>query len=270
MGVPDFTVVLGVDAKHLKQLSWTYATWRRRKPSLLNHPLLIFYDHEQVKPDDIYRVVEHDNLRLKPWPLIDPRYYKSTDSDKFSSTQRYKMLSGFVHVPARWVDTPYFLKLDTDTIAADMDDWIEPSWFDNEPAIVSHPWGFTRPADQLDKLNHWVNIHTDALPKLWKTEPLNLSPQPEADRVSHPRIISWCAFVNTAFNRLCADYATITTPLPYHLPIPSQDTYLWYMAARMGMPIVRTSMKRRGWEVWMTDHNIRSAVERVLYNIERT
>ncbi|KKL21208.1 hypothetical protein LCGC14_2447740, partial [marine sediment metagenome] len=152
----DYTLVCGVDAKHIRQLAWVWPTWKFHKPSLLNHPMIVFYDTSQVKEEEIRRVVDHPNLTIVPWPPKGVTYERSMEG-KFGDPQRYKMLAGFVYVPWRYVQTKYWLKLDVDTVATGQDDWIDEKWFENSPAIVAQPWGFTKPPDQMQMLDKWAN-----------------------------------------------------------------------------------------------------------------
>ena len=256
MPIPDYTLVVGVDAKHLKQLAMVWPTWRKHKPSLLAHPMIVFYDTLQVNDRSVQAIVDHPNLRIIPWEpklgIYDPK--PGVEIDKWNNPQRYKMLAGFVYVPGNRVQTPYWLKIDTDVVATEYDDWIDGRWFNDYPAIISHPWGFTRPADQILRLDRWAQSHRITL--RFSTGPLNLVPEPGATRVHHKRIISWCGFFNTKFTHHAASAAAMTTGNCL-LPEPSQDGYLWYMATRQELPIVTTSMKRRGWQHWSNDHNVR-------------
>jgi hypothetical protein len=263
MTTPNYTTVVGVDAKHLDQLALVWPTWKKNKPSILNHPMVVFRDTDQVTVDDVRKVVQHNDLTICGWPPKDVEY-TSENNDKWNNTQRYKMLAGFVYVPAHFVQTPYWLKLDTDVVAMSNDDWIDPNWFKDDPAIVSHPWGFTRPANQMLKIDAWVNNNLDVLDAYHNTKPLNLLPKNrDSDRVCHKRIISWCAFFNTAFNKRCAEDA-FTTLGNYHLPVPSQDSYLFYATQRQNKPVIRTSMKKLGWQVWATRYNIQNAVKKAM------
>ena len=261
----DYTTVVGVDVKHLRQLAWVWPTWKRHKPSLLDHPMIIFRDREWGSEVEVRRVVDHPDLKVYPWPM-EGVYYEGGGENKWSGSQRYRMLAGFVYVPAMFVKTPYWLKLDTDTIAEGQDDWIDPEWFKDKPAIVSAPWSFTKPPDQMMKLDQWVRQHelTGLLPiDLTFAEPLNLIPKPGASRIGHKRIISWCAFFHTGFTQGCAGAAHATCG-PYQLPVPSQDGYLWYVAKRLGLGIVRTGMKSRGWKHRSTDRNVRLESEEAM------
>lgn len=233
----DFTLVCGVDAKTLAQLSHTWPTWRRHKPGLLERRMLIFYDQEQVREPSIRAAVDHPDLWLHAWPPPGVRY-EATSDDKWGAPQRHKMLAGFVHIPARFVTTAYWLKVDTDAIAMGWNDWVDPAWFTGDAAIIAPGWGFTKPADQMLKLDAWAN----GKPLFNNTSPLNLVPKPGEGRISHKRICSWCAFFNTAFTRQVADACPVGK-----LPVASQDGLLWYAAERLGWPIIKTNMKHKGW-----------------------
>jgi len=254
----DYTIVCGVDKKHLNQLRWVYPTWIKSKPSLLKQPMLLFYDQEQLTYGEVSQEINHPDITIVPWPPGDV-VYEGISDDKWYDPQRYKMLAGFVHVPHQHIATNYWLKLDTDTVATGQDDWIDESWFENSPAIVSQPWSFTKPANQMLLLDGWLCLH----PSLKNLTPLNLIPKEGSDRLGHKRIISWCGFFKKTFTEHCSQCAMFFGEPK--LPVPSQDGYMWYMAQVMGMEVKRVQMKSRGWEHWTTDWNIRSAVERVMY-----
>jgi hypothetical protein len=272
MGTPDYTLVVGVDAKHLRQLAQVWPTWIKHKPSLLDHPMIAFYD-ESVKEEELAEVLKESNDRKKlatigwPWQYVD---YDGDGLSKWENPQREKMLSGFVYVSSACVKTPYWLKLDTDVVATGMDDWIDPEWFkwyQGDPAIVAQPWGYTKPADQMLKLDEWVKRSGNDLHELNSFPPLKLVPNPGSEQVCHKRIISWCGFFSTDLSKVCVDYAMRTVG-PCRLPVPSQDGFMWYVAERMGLPIIRSQMKSRGWEHWTTFENIEKAVERSLHGIK--
>lgn len=259
----DYTLVIGVDERHLHQLSLVWPTWIKHKPSLLQHPMVVFYDRDCVKEDAVTKVVRHPNLRLCSWPP-DGITYQGDPNSKWYHPQRYKMLAGFVHVPALTVETPYWLKLDTDVVATGKDNWIHDEWFKDLPAIVAHRWGFTKPPEQIQLLDAWVAQYKHKLLLLAGKPAVDLKPEPGASKVNHPRIISWCGFFSTWLTRLASGFAS-TTVGEYQLPVPSQDGYLWYVAKRLDYPIVRTIMKDKGWEWWCTDKNVKKAAERALY-----
>ncbi len=255
--IPEYTVVVSLDAKHIEQFSHTWPTWKKNKPSLISHPMVAIYDGKQLTDERVADVIDHPYLVMADWNQHCALDY-GNGTDKWYNPQRYRMLASFVHMPGRFVKTPYWLKIDTDAVAMGMDDWIDPTWFDNNPAIISHPWGFTRPPNQMELLDAWVEKH-ELLTELKKHPPLELHPKPGEDRVCHPRIGSWCAFFNTQFTRECSEWAEATCGTGL-LPVPSQDGYLWYCAKRLELGIVRPRMKARGWQIWSTIKNIKKAV----------
>ncbi len=252
----DYSVILGIDAKHLEQLRLTFPTWVKHKPSLLEHPLVIFCDFS-VEFRDILKVVsEHPKVDICRWPPDGVEYPVGTS--KWNDPQRYKMLAGFVHVPPKMVTTQYWLKLDTDTVAMGMDDWIDIRWFKENPAIIAQPWGYTKPPDQILKLDKWIkDANRD-----WSfiNPPLDLKPNPGSDSVSHKRIISWCSFFNTLFSKMCSDDAQTYSGIGL-LPVPSQDGYHFYMATRAGYVVRRENMKARRWSHCGSMRSIKNAVE---------
>lgn len=252
----DYTIVTGVDAKHLWQLQKTWPTWKKHKPDLLCHKMVVFYDYDSVTLEQVAAVIDHPVMDIVPWPPKSGIEFAGDDSSKWTNRQRHKMLAAFVYVPAEHVKTPYWLKLDTDAVATGEPDWIDPAWFNGNPAIISHPWGFTRPGDQMLQLDRWVADHIDVMHAFHGTSPLNLAPKPGEDRVRHRRIGSWCAFFNTKFNVLCASLASASMG-PYQLPVASQDGFTWYVATRLGLGVMRVKMKLHGWQVWSTDFNVR-------------
>jgi hypothetical protein len=266
--VVDYTVVIGVDAKHLKQLSWTLPTWARHKPSLFDRPWIVFYDREDVKikedlvPETISLLPASPkgNITYVAWPP-DPVVWEGDDQSKWTSKQRHKMLAGHVHVPARFVETPWWLKLDTDAIASGEDDWIRDEWFENDPVFVGSPWGYTKPADQIVELDRWAEKTKPIC--LEGTESLNLVPKLGHETIRIRRAVSWCAFFNTEFGCTCSAAAEDTVGR-HKLPVPSQDGYLWYMATRMGLGINKVQMKRHGWQVRNTQRGILECVKEAM------
>ncbi len=258
----QYTLVLGVDRKHLGQLSLVWPTWCLHKPSMCRQPIVVFYDYEQVNPFEITQILDvgprNSSVTCVPWPPEGVVYPEGTD--KWTNQQRYRMLSGFVHIPPAYVKTPYWLKVDVDTVAVGNDDWIDPEWFEGEPAIISHPWGYTKPGDQFQVLDKWVADNSLKLPRFTCSPPLNLIPKPGSSLVRHKRIISWTAFFHTEFTRSCSDAAQ-TTCGPGLTPVPSQDGFLFFCAKRLGLAVRRQNMKSLGWEHWSTMKNIRQAVE---------
>jgi len=232
MNWSDITIVLGVDAKHLEELRLVWPTWMRHKPELREMPCLVFYDVMQVKPEEMAFLHEHPALRLVSWELPHAR------------TQREKMLTGFVHVPAREVQTPWYLKIDTDVIATGPGEWIRKEWFqpkekDELPVFITSPWGYSKPRYVMDVLDDWA----DGVPILAGHPRLNLPYSTKTNKVRHGRIISWLFFGRADWTREMAALAG----LDGRLPVPSQDSFLFYCAARLRRRYLKVRMSDHGW-----------------------
>jgi hypothetical protein len=228
----DFTTLVGLDVEHVEELRLTWPTWVRFRPEILQHPMICVCDGA-LSEDHWHTAlsfVDHPDKSIVVWYQPDV-------------SQRAKMLTALTLAPAAWVSTPWYLKLDTDAVACTSDDWIQDEWFapniDGQlPAFVTNPWGYTKPADAIVRLDDWA----DQVPAMKNKPRLNLVPTPGASLISHRRIISWCFFGNTQWTR------TVTSYCDGRLPVPSQDTYLWYCAARRGDFYRTVRMKHVGWQ----------------------
>lgn len=248
--MPEFTTVLGVDYKTIRELRYSHLTWRRSAPEIWRQPLVVFFDKTVLSPVD-FGFLEHPQMRLAYWPVDDQITYAS---------QREKMLTGFVHVPPRLVQTPWWLKLDTDAVRLDTSPWIDPAWFEPDAqrryaAFIGNRWGYTKPADQMARLDDWG----DGVADLAAHPRLDLPYEPGARRCGHVRLASWLTFFNTAWSREVATYCE-----PWRLPVPSEDGYHFYCAARRGDPYVLTKFKRKGWTNIPRLSNLISKVQEVL------
>ena len=161
-------------------------------------------------------------------------------------TQREKMLSGFIHVPARMVKTPWFLKLDTDAVRTDktkpwiLSEWFEPDEDGKYNAFIGSRWGYTKPADQMSEPDNWA----DNIEGLAHHPRLNLPYDPDGRTCRHPggRLASWITFFNTEWNWQCSSHCVFG-----HIPVPSEDGFHFYCAKRANCRYTLTSFKRRGW-----------------------
>jgi len=267
----DFTIVLGVDEKHLSQLRMTIATWVKHKPSLFEKRWIVFYD-DSVKCKDILELFSTYAIKryhVLEWPPEGVKY-KGDPNSKWTRQQRVKMLSGFIHIAAQHVKTPYWLKIDTDVVASGgPDDWIEEHWFDDDPAIVSQRWSYTKPGNQMMELDKWfdhnynVITHQEEMYNKNETGPLNLIPNEGSSLVSHKRIISWVGFFNTSFTRFCSKVCEHTCGIG-KMPCPSQDGTVFYLAKRGDFGILRVNMKRKGWSQNPNTRKLRSSVDKIM------
>lgn len=231
--IPKFTTVVGCDYLHIQEFRLVWQTWVKWHSEFLENPLLVVCDGVQSEGwwrRQLDSFIHHGDVTVVTHHAED-------------CTQRAKMLSGLVFAPAKHVKTDWFLKIDTDVIATKCPNpWPLPDWFQGEPtAVFTTPgWSYTKPAQLYLQLCHWASTKRefDGLPEV----PAQVH-RPEG-KCYHKRIISWLMFGQTAFLQRCADLASDTYPL---LPSPSQDTYLWYVAERLGLKYNRHNMKQYGF-----------------------
>lgn len=245
----SFTTIVAVDDAHLNEFQLTWPTWARHRPEIMQSPLLIIADGASGDLnhwEERLAFVGHSNRRILIW-------------NQDGVTQREKMLTALTLVSATAVETKWYLKLDTDTVAKYPSEWLQEEWFEpdesgREPAFVSSPWGYTKPAGAIDRLDAWADLE----PSFSNTEALRIARSPEAGLVSHPRIISWCFFGRTDWTR------EVTACCEGRLPVPSQDTFLWYCAERRGNFYRRVRMKEFGWAHTSHPNRLRRLVEQAM------
>jgi hypothetical protein len=261
----DCTIVVAIDAQYVHKLWWSYQTWRRMKPEMAKMPLLIIADGSKngspvILDHALYNFVRmaegfgHPSIDVVAWDV-------PWDATYDYATQRERMLNALVFGPALYVKTPWYLKLDADTYATDKKLWLDEGWFAPvdgvEPVFVASPWGYTKPGDTLDILDDWG----DTVEGLKHLPRLNVPHEPGSDRVRSPRMASWVMFGQTNWLqevvKLCPDQ---------RLPVPSQDTFLYYAAARRKDYYYRVRMAFAGWGHVSRQHKLEAECRRLLGN----
>lgn len=236
-----FTVCLALDIRTVEQFRRVWPTWRLHKPDLLDYQWLLIVDGFAGAADWWRRKLE--DLDLPPHRLIVWNWPEADDAESGEPiTQRERMLTAFVKVPAACCQTSHWIKIDTDSVATAPGPWIDRTWFDGSatPCVIANPWGYTKPARWPGMLQEWADSHPNSI--IRDAKPLDLpAPEPGASTLSHRRIASWLCIMEMGFSKLAAQLC------PGRLPVPSQDTYHWYVAARVGVPILRHRFKRHGW-----------------------
>ncbi len=253
----SITLVIGLDAEHLNEAEISLPTWIRHDEEFLSMPVICFYDHTQITEMMCREtLIANADITYIPWPRSPRSLYGDYEKrSKWDNPHRYMMLSGYVHIP-QYVKTKYWMKVDTDCVAFPGFKLWEDEWFADSPAIVAHPWGITKPPKQMVAMDQWVMENDINIPELAGTKPLNLIPEPGAEKVKHRRIISWCGFFETEFTQTCSNILHRVYDNADLMPIQSQDGFHWYMAARMGRNVTRMNMKKRNWQHWGTWKNL--------------
>jgi len=218
LAVPEFTTIVALDPEHLWEFEQTWPTWRAFKPEILANPMMLLLDANIPRLwwkrhlDGFY---DHPNFEMA-WVVDTPSW-----------SQRERMLTAMVAV-TRSLTTPFYLKIDTDCVAMGPGEWIRPWWFDHghKPVLIAPPWSYTKPADAIYRLDNWA----DGVPGLAEHERLDkrlkIRYRPSSRLVKHRRIISYVMFGRTDWT------AEMSRLAGERLPVPSQDTYLWYCAER--------------------------------------
>jgi hypothetical protein len=199
------TLVTAVTPSHLGKLRWCLPTWRL-KPQFAELPLIIFIHgfgqdgaisfHDwllEVTPESLF-----EQTQIIPWPMPE------------AADDRERMISAFILGAAQHVKTDYFVKLDADCWFTDDKDVFELGDFKHD--LVSHRWGYTRPASYIATLDKWGKL------------PASRVIDKDRNRYNSPRIQSFCCLHKTEFVREAARLAQ------GRLPVPSHDTYLWWLA----------------------------------------
>lgn len=257
--IPDLTVVIGVDEKTLQQWIISAPTWKQNRPELWDLPWIIFYDRDSVNLNNLLHVVTEfeleGNSTLCKWPFCSSVRYEN---------QRAKMLSGFCHIPMH-VKTTWWLKIDTDVLVTEHCDWTKDEWFDEQNgeynAWISSPWGYTVGPTMPAQLDAWGN----QVPGLKLFPELDIEHDPTARVVKHPRMASWVSFYNTRWTQLCCEYLHETGHVVGTLPVPSQDTFHWYVSERRGDRTCRFPMKTMGWKTCSSTRKLKEMAQEILH-----
>lgn len=224
----DVTIVSAVNQKYFEKLLRNYPLWMKTE-GLMEYPMLLFAHPDCI--NDPRLSLLRKNVRIVTW-----------DMEKYDST-RELMLSAFVLGTAKHVGTEWWIKVDADTAPKPVVDYrfgyklVFPrkSWQNH--AFSGQKCGYTKTGEFLVRMENWANQH----PGLKGTSPVfNSKNYPEMTRqrrFGHHRIASFIALQSTEFTRKCAALAGT------RLPVPSHDSYLWYIAARTGVPVIRMNLK---------------------------
>lgn len=235
-GIPEFTTLVAVDAEHLEELRISAETWRVNRPEIWRNPMLVVCDDATATTASYSRELASSSLHPSATFIS---AHAAFPTGCIYGSQREKMLTALVFA-ARLISTKWYLKLDCDTLAAPAPTgrWIEPEWFiDPKTALIAGRWGYTKPADAIQRLDDWG----DTVSEIARHPRLDLPREVGAKLVRHKRIISYAMFGNTEWTRRMAALAG------NRLPVPSQDTYLGYCAERTGVPYWRVRLADYGW-----------------------
>jgi hypothetical protein len=215
------TIVTAGDEKYMDILKETLPNWIKYK-GVAKFPLIVYTNGfpNGLQDPRLAFLKVHPNVRTIEWTMPS------------ASSQRERMLSAFVLGTARDVTTEYWLKLDADAFGVNNTPLIDDQM--SEYDITGHKWGYTKPGHWIADLDKWAKGKSEFAGTKDIFEPGSL----DGNRYGHARVASYIQFHKSEFVRLAAAIAGD------RLPVPSHDTYLWYVAARLGRPIRRHNFKR--------------------------
>jgi len=217
----EITIVTACDKKYVEQLRETLPNWIKYKHIDKFQVIVYVNGFRRVRRNkDLEFLKVLPNLKIIPWDLPS------------AENQREKMLSAFVFGPAKDVTTPYWVKMDADSFACNDEPLLIPEM--RNYVLCGHKWGYSW-AKHMAVLIPWVNEHPyfASLPKD-AFDPKKV----DGRKYYQPRLNSYCQFHNTEFVKMAAGLAGD------RLPIPSHDTFLWYIAERLNLPYLRHNFKR--------------------------
>lgn len=215
--LPEFTTVVAIDDEHLREFHQTAYTWAAWSPIVCRRMLLLI-DAQLKNRSLLATIIAH----LGEYVGAQVTYDVVLPNPEIS--QRRRMLEALTSLPPKSVESEYTLKLDTDVVAVDdIANFIKPAVFDMSPAIVAPRWGYTKPVEWMAEMEAWGQGF-----ELLK----NRGPawEKRGEIAKHPRVISWFAFLRTDWTKQVLEFL----PPEGHLPIPSHDTFLWWMSCAMG------------------------------------
>lgn len=214
----SFTIVTAVTPNYFDKLKSTFLTWSK-KPQFAKCNVVIFhhgFENEALSEwvFEAQKKTHHESIKLVPWDM--PKY----------DSMRELMLSAFVLGAPAVVETPYCVKIDCDTFFLDEQDVFGEHHFKYD--VAGHKWRYTKPGNWIAELDDWCE--KNKIPGNAYLNGKGRDDAKAAKRFGHPRIASWICLQRTDF---LVELASIIANTGDRLPVPSHDTFVWYMAQRL-------------------------------------
>ena len=221
--IPNYkntTIVTACDPKYVECLKVTYPTWIKYK-DINRFPIIVYVNGFQDSDPRLNFLRQHNNVRIIHWDM------HNVDN------HREKMLSSFIFGPAKDVTTKYWLKLDADAYAVNDKPLLHKGM--DQYVFCGHKWGYTKPFTWISTLNGWAKKHPEIINK--NDIPIDES-KIKKNKYFHHRTNSFIQLHKTEFIQKAARLAGD------RLPIPSQDTFLWFIASKLDEQVWRFNFKR--------------------------
>jgi hypothetical protein len=224
------TVVTACDEAHLWRLELVMPTWIEVKG--IDSQIIVF--SHGFKPEDT-NLTRYENVKFVPWDIDGVR------------DQRERMLSAFVFGVAEHVETEYFLKLDSDTVALNDHPWFMEDFYEYD--MIGQKWGYTKPGQMVSTIDAWM----DGLSKSEEIEgylgtdgSYVLTGDPSKPwRMKHQckRVISWIRLCKTQIAKDIANVCHYDT-----MPVPSEDTLVWRWCYKLDLKWGQHKFNSYGWK----------------------
>ena len=216
----EVTVVTACDPKYIEMLKLTFPNWRKYK-RIDEMPVVIFVNGMELT-DHRLDFLRLPNVRLISWDLPG------------AENQREKMLSAFILGSSKYVETPWWMKLDADSYATNNRPLFDDSM--KNFAFTGHRWGYSWQT-HIAALDEWAEKHPD---QRLHGNPMFPRGQAQGRRFYHnrKRTISFIQLQSLEFTKLCASLSG------ERLPVPSHDTLMFYIADKLGLPFRAHNFKR--------------------------
>lgn len=230
-----FTTVIGIDEEHYDEWLIARESFERVAPEVLSKVLFLVDEgftpgrQGQERWDELAKGVGDFQVEIVP--------------QDDSMTQRERMLTALTVMPHKYVDTPWFLKLDTDAVA--VSPLVIPEQVRENKVVLAAPkWGYTKPPSAMKALEEWAMIQPEFLGQRKRLPEYRV----EGGKAKHPRIISYFCWVNTEWSREINERYLITG----RLPVPSQDTFLWFITRMREDVALRLGSDAKAWCIHKT------------------
>lgn len=239
------TPVFGCDNTHIAELAMSSTAMRTYWPGVFGGEIVVIADESEDSHDGWMQraqdALKHRSVRVVMWGMD-------------GVSQREKMLTAFVLAVPPVIQTTHFAKVDTDAFPTKPFRILE-EWFDGNPVLTSAAWGYSKPADVIQRLDDWG----DTVPEIAKHPRLNIPFDPASGRVVHTRISSHIYFGRTDWHQWLAKI------VGDRLPVPSQDTVASFVAQRTGAFYRRVRFGKYGFKhVGNGGERLKRAVEEAL------
>ena len=205
----DFTIVTGVTPNYLEKFKLTMPTWKL-KPQFAEKELVVFA-HGFDNIHDLDFVLDWGKVKIVPWDL------------EGSDSLRETMLSAFVMGAPNEVTTTHWVKIDCDSYFTTDEDLFDRGMFNYD--IAGHKWRYTKPGSWLVELDDWAESKVPGMRYLQSDEEIESAKAQK--RYGHRRVASWVMLHRVDFCKEVLEY------IDDRLPVPSHDTFMWYMADRL-------------------------------------